>query len=175
MPFEERFRPTYLRKLVFFEGERHNYMIINLRNRASVPVVFFATAFIGFYNPSVNRRMFFGYPAKKRGTKIKIHITEVIVYRDNFAVAVKYSRERIWAVAFVVNSVVPVVKRRRARLFFDFVFPRIFPWRLVKMPVDYTVFIPSHIFSHRGKLFFYPKVVLEANFCLQGLFRLGFR
>jgi hypothetical protein len=44
--------------------------------------------------------------------------------------------KRVCAIAFEMNALIPIVKRRRAWLFFNDAGPGIFAWRLIEVTVD---------------------------------------
>ena len=79
--------------------------------------------------------MFFFNPAKKGWSEIKVKVFVIIYDFYDLAFFIHYRGFGVGFIALGKDFFIPVVIGPGAVLFFDFVCPGIFPWRLVKMTV----------------------------------------
>ncbi len=128
--------PTNLGPQIAFIAQWQNRVAVRLRDRVAVTVVFHRALPIGVENSVVGFRMLLLKPTQERRPKIE---TDVLVVIDRARLArrrIRNCRRRVWLITLGVNSLIPVMKRRRAGLFFDDSRPRVFARRLIEMSVD---------------------------------------
>ncbi len=109
-------------------------MIVSLRDRVAMTVIFSSTLGISGDYARVRFRVMLGQPGQQGRTKIKTNPRVVI---DEFFFSLgDNSHSGIREVTLRVDALVPIVKRLRAGFGFDCAGPRIFPRWLVKMAVN---------------------------------------
>lgn len=110
MRFEIADSPADLRYPVLFRSERHNDVVIHLRDGVSVSETL-DTLRIGFLNPTVGLRQVRPNPADKGRSEIETHVLVIVYNILNPSRACKDSACRIRAVALRRDPVVPIVER----------------------------------------------------------------
>src|SRR2546423_3604053 len=128
--------PTNLRKQVALVAQRKNRVAVGLRDRVSVAIAPHAAFTIGIDDFPVSFQVLLFDPTQQRRAEVETYVC--IVINDAFFICrgIDNARGGIRAVGFRMNALVPVMKGRRGRLFFDNSCPRIFARRLIKMAVN---------------------------------------
>src|SRR4029079_7034174 len=129
--------PTHFRHLVAIGCERKNRVVIRHRNRISVPKSLH-TQSVCFEYPCVGRRRVGLHPLEKCGANIEAHLCIQIVAMLDRTVWAENSRLCHWRVAFIIDTLIPVVERRSAWLRVYLSGPGIFARRLVEMAMHYN-------------------------------------
>src|SRR5579872_4969848 len=111
-------------------------MIIGLRDRAAVTVVTLATTLICLYDARVGFGMRELEPSHQRRPEVEIQVRVVVDDTLDLALAIDDPCERVGAIAFGVDTLVPVMKRARAVLAIDRAGPRILARWLIEMTVN---------------------------------------
>ena len=131
--------PEDLRALIARVGQRHDHMIVHLRDRRAVagePGLAFLVR--RQYILIIFRRVAF-HPGQKRWAEVKTHRRVIINHPGNFFAGAEDAAGRVRRVTFSRDPLVPIVVGMRGVLQLDFFEPRIFPRRLVKMSVDTNI------------------------------------
>src|SRR5215470_13959564 len=106
-------------------------MTVGLGDRVPMASSPCRTLAIGNQDPLIRLGMVRLQPRQQCGPKVEAYIQIVVDFGRS------QSGKSIGSIAFGVNSLIPVVKRRSTRLRLDFTGPGILAWWLVKMPVNY--------------------------------------
>jgi len=140
-PFLEKVLcPQDLGLLIASGSERHNNVVKYLGNCITVPFQPLAALPVGRYNTASGLSVLLLEPRKKSGPEIEAHYTVVVVNINNRAALIQKARIGIRPITFGVNPFVPIMIRRCRGLGLDTVYPGIFPRRLIKMPMNDSVF-----------------------------------
>src|SRR6266571_3602442 len=123
-------------------------MTICLRDGVAMSATLLCAFTIGIDYAAVGVRMMIFEPGQQCRTKIE---TDVLVVVDESFVwlSTADADKRICSITFEMNALVPIVKRRGARLFFNHSRPRIFARRLIEVTVNDQCGHSQKLFSHK--------------------------
>ena len=138
--------PAYLRALVALVGQRHDDVVVHLRKGGTMAVKELAASPVASQDGGIGGRVGQLQPRQQRGPHIEAYLGIVVGNLADVALGIEYARSRIGGVAFKVDALVPVVKRRRAVLLLHSLQPGIFTRRLVEVPMDAYI---SVVLFHR--------------------------
>jgi hypothetical protein len=135
-PAEVRDAPADLGHLVAARREREDRMVVGHRDRIAVPVMPLAAQAVGLEHGRVGLGRLTLQPLEQRRPEIEADRGEGVDDPRDAPVRRVLPRRDHGAVAFPLDTLVPVVERGRRRLGLDLVEPRVLARRLVEMPVD---------------------------------------
>jgi len=146
------YAPAYLRALVALIGQRHDDMVVYLRQSSSVTVKPFAAGPVARQNGSVSIRVGQLQPRQQRRPHVEAYLRIIVGNLADVALWVEDAGSCVGGIAFKIDALIPVVKRGSAVLLLHRFQPCIFARWLVEMSVD--AYIPVGLF-HRPLSFFY--------------------
>jgi hypothetical protein len=127
--------PPHLRHLILTAGQRHDHMVVGLRDRVTVPAR--GQAFpVGIEDRGVQARRALLDPSQQRGADVERDRRVVVHDAVDPAASVENAGGRVRRVALGRDARVPVVRRRRRILHLDGLKPRMLARRLVEVAVD---------------------------------------
>ena len=128
--------PDGLGLLVAPVGERHDEMIVRLRDRGAVPRVVLEALAVGLLQRLVHIGRLVFEPAQERRPEIEADPGIVVHDLRDEPFAVDDPGRVVRPIAFHRDAVVPVVERRRGVLDLDLLQPGVLPGGLVEMAMD---------------------------------------
>ena len=128
--------PEHLRPGVALVTQRQDRMAISLRNRITMSVSLACAVLVGLNNPTVSFRMMRFQPGKQRRPKVEVDVRIVIARLLDPIVLPNDVRKSIGSVAFIVDALVPIMIRIRARLTLNLTGPGVLARWLIKVSVN---------------------------------------
>jgi hypothetical protein len=142
--------PAHLRDFVAPARERHDHVVVDLRDGVAVAVVRRHAGAVRFDDLAVHGGRVAIEPGGERGADVERDLLEVVDDVEDAVVVVHAPRRRVGRVTLRGDALVPVVVRRRRVLHLDRFQPRIFARRLVEMPVNRNEPPRRHVFLLQG-------------------------
>ncbi len=128
--------PAHLRQAIALVAEGQDRVVIALGDGIAVPFVGQRAHAVGPENAFVSDAVVALHPREERRPEVEADALEVVHDLFDARVAVENPGERVRAVAFLVDALVPVVERVHFGFAVDGARPRIFARGLVEVPVD---------------------------------------
>ncbi len=137
--------PLDLRVLIALVRQRHDDVIVALRNRRAVAVEHGHAFLVGGENALVYLTGMGFQPAHQGGAEIEADEFVVVHDIDDAVAGIEDAGEAVGRITLVGDALVPIMMRRRAGLIFNRFGPGILARRLIKMPVHCQVFFHGEI------------------------------
>ena len=115
-------------------------MVIDLRYGVAMPPASAQAFAVGVQNSLVNPGVVAFKPVHQGGTEIEAEITIIVQQIDKSILVIDKPGRRVCPVAFEIDSFVPVMIRACGILTLNFLYPGVFAWRLVEVPVNANIF-----------------------------------
>ena len=128
--------PADLGERVAAVGERHDDVVVDLRDRGAVAAVALRAGPVGVEDHAVGARGFVGQPAEQGGAEVEAHPRVVVHDADDLVLLVRDAGGAVGGVALGGDALVPVVVGRGGVLDFDGFEPGVFARGLVEVAVD---------------------------------------
>ena len=136
--------PDHLRQLVARVGERHDHVVVALRQRRSMPRKALLAQPVGIQNRLVSVRRLLLHPGQQRGPEVETDAGVVVDDLRDAVVCVQDPGRAVGRVALRRDTLVPIVIWRGGILEFDRLQPRVFAGRLIEVAVNAKVSVVVH-------------------------------
>ena len=133
--------PADLRAGVALAGERHDHVVVDLRDGGAMAAIAFGAGAIGVLDHAIGAGREVRQPTQQRRPEVEADARVVVEDADDFVRLVGDAGGAVGGVALGGNALVPVVVGRGGVLHFDGFEPRVFARRLIKMAVDADVML----------------------------------
>lgn len=134
--FEVGDAPADLGAGVAFAGERHDDVVVDLRDGGAVAAVAGGGGEVGVEDHAVGAGGLFQQPGEQGGAEVEAHPGVVVENADDVVAGVGDARGAVGGVALGGDALVPVVEGGGGFLEFDGFEPGVFTGRLVEVAVD---------------------------------------
>ena len=120
-------------------GERHDDVVVNLRDRRAVAAVTLGAGAIGVEDHAIGTGRFLGEPLEQGWAEVEAHARIVVNDAGDFVLEIGDAGGAVGGVTLRSDALVPVVVRGGGVFGFDGFEPGVFSWGLVEMAVNADV------------------------------------